>query len=54
VAGYPVRLRPQVEDEVREAMRWYRNRVPGLEEELYAAFLEGVSAIAEAPEAYRR
>ncbi len=22
-------------------MRWYRNGVPGLEEELYAAFLEG-------------
>jgi len=54
VAGYPVRLRPQVEDEVREAMRWYRNRVPGLEKELYAASLEGVSAIAEAPEAYRK
>jgi plasmid stabilization system protein ParE len=49
----PIRLRPQVEDEVTEAMAWYQGRRSGLELDFYRTFLEVLDVIAESPDLYR-
>jgi toxin ParE1/3/4 len=35
-------------------MGWYSERVPGLERDLYAAFLEALNVVAESPLTYQR
>jgi len=51
---YPLRLRPQVEAEIADAMVWYGSRAPGLDQDFYGKFLDVLSSIAESPEMYRR
>ena len=52
--AYPVRIRPQVEAEIVEAMAWYSERVPGLDQDFYRTFLGILSNLSESPEMYRR
>lgn len=51
---YPVRFRPEVEGEIRDAMDWYAERMPGLDDDLYAALLDALNTVAEAPLTYQR
>ena len=52
--AYPIRVRPQVEGEIIEAMAWYELRSPGLGSEFYRAYLGVLSVIAERPALYRK
>jgi plasmid stabilization system protein ParE len=51
---YPIRVRPQVEGEIVEAMAWYERRAPELGLEFYRTYLEVLTRIAENPELYRK
>jgi hypothetical protein len=37
--AYPIRVRPQVEGEIVEAMAWYELRAPGLGSKFYRTYL---------------
>ena len=50
----PVRVRPQVEGEIIEAMAWYQSRAPGVDLAFYRAFLGVLEAIGETPKLYRK
>lgn len=52
--AFPIRVRPQVEGEILEAMAWYQDRAPALDLAFYQAYLDVLSVIAETPELYRR
>ena len=52
--SYPVRFRPQVADEVIEAMAWYSTRSPGLDTAFFRAFEIATKSLGEQPERYRR
>jgi plasmid stabilization system protein ParE len=52
--AYPIRVRPQVEGEIVEAMAWYELRAPGLGSEFYRTYLGVLSLIAESPKIYRK
>lgn len=52
--AYPIRVRPQVESEIADAMAWYGGRALGLDRDFYGVFLDVLSSIAESPELYRR
>lgn len=41
--SFPVRFRPQLTDEITEAMAWYYERSPGLEKDFFRTFDDGGS-----------
>ena len=45
----PVRLRPQAEQEIRDACDWYDARQPGLGRRLYAEIESKIEAIGQNP-----
>jgi toxin ParE1/3/4 len=51
---YAIRVRPQVEGEIVEAMAWYELRSEGLGLEFYRTYLSVLSVIGENPELYRK
>jgi plasmid stabilization system protein ParE len=52
--AYPIRVRPQVEGEIVEAMAWYERRSPGLGRSFYRTHLGVLTLIAENPELYSK
>lgn len=50
--AHPIRIRPQVEAEIHEAMVWYGDRVPGLDREFYRTVGEMLARISETPGAF--
>jgi hypothetical protein len=52
--AYPIRVRPQVEGEIVEAMAWYELRSPGLGAMFYRTYVGVLSILAESPELYRK
>lgn len=50
--AHPIRIRPQVEAEIHEAMVWYGDRVPGLDGEFYRTVGEMLTRISDTPEAF--
>jgi toxin ParE1/3/4 len=52
--AYPIRVRPQVEGEIVEAMAWYEQRSRGLGVAFYRTYLEVLTRIADTPELYSR
>ncbi|MCG8466859.1 MAG: type II toxin-antitoxin system RelE/ParE family toxin [Gemmatimonadetes bacterium] len=52
--AYPIRVRPQVETELDDAMAWYGARAAGLDRDFYKTFLDVLASIAESPEIYQR
>jgi plasmid stabilization system protein ParE len=51
---YPIRVRPQVEGEIVEAMAWYHLRSEQLDLAFYRAYADVLSVISETPELYRK
>jgi hypothetical protein len=52
--AYPIRVRPQVEGEIVEAMAWYERRSPGLGRSFYRTHVGVLTLIAENPELYSK
>ena len=52
--SFPVRFRPQVSDEIIEAMAWYADRSPGLETAFFRTFEAAARSLADQPERYRK
>ena len=52
--AYPIRVRPQAEGEIIEAMAWYEARSPGLGQDFYRTFLGTLMLISEHPRVYRK
>jgi plasmid stabilization system protein ParE len=50
---FPIRVRPQVEADIRAAMVWYGERVPGLDRAFHRAVLDALDRLCESPEMYR-
>jgi plasmid stabilization system protein ParE len=50
---YPIRLRPQVEREIVEAMAWYESRSEGLGVAFWWACAQTLFLVADNPEMYR-
>ena len=51
---YPIRVRPEVEGEIVEAMAWYELRSIGLGSEFYRTYLSVLSVLAENPRLSRK
>jgi len=49
---FRIRLRPEVETEVLEAMAWYQARASGVDRDFYRAFRDIVTSLEEAPRRY--
>ncbi|NJD20730.1 MAG: type II toxin-antitoxin system RelE/ParE family toxin [Gemmatimonadetes bacterium] len=50
--AHPIRIRPQVEAEISEAMAWYGDRVPGLDGAFLRALTVALVRVSEVPESY--
>ena len=50
---FPIRVRPQVEADIQEAMAWYGERAPGLDRAFHQAVLDALVRLCESPEMYR-
>jgi plasmid stabilization system protein ParE len=51
---FRIRLRPEVETEVLEAMAWYQERPSGVDRDFYRAFRDTLTSLEEAPKRYAR
>ena len=51
---YPVRVRPEVEAEIVDAMAWYQSRAAGIDLAFFRAFLDVLGLVQENPELYRK
>lgn len=45
-------IRPEAEADLLDAMQWYRDQRPGLEDEFFLAFDAGLSKVRRAPQSF--
>jgi plasmid stabilization system protein ParE len=52
--AFRIRLRPEVETEVLEAMAWYQDRASGVDRDFYRTFHDTLASLRESPERFAR